>query len=105
MEYLTPNEKKVLLALNNLKKASSEQLSEKSNLKVEAAMQSAFMLQEKDLVSIEESVEEFYSLTEEGKEYAKSGLPERQIINFLTYPRDLKEIKKQFPPDLVNIAL
>jgi len=111
MEYLTPNEKKVLLALNNLKKASSEQLSEKSNLKVEAAMQSAFMLQEKDLVSIEESVEEFYSLTEEGKEYAKSGLPERQIINFLNsrlrspYPRDLKEIKKQFPPDRVNIAL
>ena len=103
-ENLTINEKKVLLALEALGSAAPERLEEKSELQVDAAMQAAFMLAEKGLVAVSEKVLERYSLTKEGEEYTKNGLPERQIIDFLKVPTSLEELRSHFSPQMVGIA-
>jgi phenylalanyl-tRNA synthetase alpha chain len=103
-DNLTINEKKVLLALEEIGSAAPEKLEEKSGLQVDAAMQAAFMLEEKELASVSEKVLERYSLTKEGEEYTKNGLPERQIIDFLKKPTSLEELRSHFSPKMVGIA-
>lgn len=105
-EYsLTNNEKHTLQALIKKDKFSPEDLASASGLSIEAAMQSAFLLAEKGLCEIKETVTPIYVLTKEGVEYAQNGLPERQIINSLTEPLSLSDVKKKFPPLTVGIAL
>ena len=103
-DNLTINEKKVLLALEELGSAAPEKLEEKSGLQVDAAMQAAFMLQEKELASVSEKVLERYSLTKEGEKYTKTGLPERQIIDALKAPTSLEELRSLYSPQTVGIA-
>jgi len=47
----------------------------------------------------------YTKLTKEGEMYAEVSLPERQIINSITSPVSLSELKKKFPPQMVGIAL
>ncbi len=105
LKDLTPNEKKVLITLSKKDKFSPEGLAAASQLSVEAAMQSAFLLAEKGLCEVTEKLTTLYSLTKEGEEYAQKGLPERQIINSLTAPVSLSELKQKFPPQIAGIAL
>ncbi len=102
---LTPNEKRVLQALAKNDRITPEQLAGASGLSIEAAMQSAFLLADKGLCKVTETLTTIYALTKEGEQYAQSGLPERQIINSLTAPVSLSELKKKFPPQMVGIAL
>ncbi|MCZ7356932.1 MAG: phenylalanine--tRNA ligase subunit alpha [Candidatus Methanoperedens sp.] len=102
---LTNNEKRVLLALSKKDGYSPEGLSEVSELSIEASVQSAFLLAEKNLCEVTEKVMAIYTLTKEGETYAQLSLPERQIINSLTAPLSLSELKKKFPPPMVGIAL
>lgn len=67
---LTPNEKNVLLALEELKNANPDELAQKAGMKVETAMQAAFLLDENGLARVDEKVIETYGLTDEGKKYA-----------------------------------
>ncbi|MCL7413936.1 MAG: phenylalanine--tRNA ligase subunit alpha, partial [ANME-2 cluster archaeon] len=102
---LIPNEKQVLLSLGELKTADPIALSKASGLPVEAAMQGAFMLQEKGLVQVSEVISETYHLTGEGEEYSTVGLPERQVIERVTGPTSLDELKDRFGPKLMGIAM
>ncbi|WP_319508487.1 phenylalanine--tRNA ligase subunit alpha [uncultured Methanolobus sp.] len=101
---LTSNEKNVLIALEDLKDASPNELAEKAEMKMETAMQAAFLLEEKGLAQVEESVTEIFELTGEGKKYAEEGLPERQIINSISEPVSMDELKEKFNPGIVGIA-
>jgi phenylalanyl-tRNA synthetase alpha chain len=102
---LTNNEKRVLLALSMKDKFSPEDLAAASELSIEASMQSAFMLAEKNLCEIKETITATYTLTKEGEQYAQISLPERQVMNSLKEPLSLSELKKKFPPQMVGIAL
>jgi len=102
---LTNNEKRVLQALLKKDTFSPEDLAHAAELSIEAAMQSVFLLAEKGLCEIKETVTSIYKLTKEGKMYAEVSLPERQIINSLTTPLSLSDLKKKFPPQMVGIAL
>ena len=102
---LTNNEKRVLLALSKKDKFSPQDLAAASELSIEASMQSAFMLAEKNLCEIKETVKTTYNLTKEGEQYAQISLPERQVINLLKEPISLSELKQKFPPQMVGIAL
>lgn len=104
-QNLTNNEKLILKTLLTKDKFSPEDLSKKSGLNNEVSMQSAFLLAEKGLCDIQETVTEIYKLTKEGELYAEISLPERQIINFITSPVSLSDLKKKFPPKMVGIAL
>jgi phenylalanyl-tRNA synthetase alpha chain len=104
-QNLTTSEKKVLIALTRKDRFSPDELTSGSELSIEAAMQSAFLLAEKGLCDIKETITTIYTLTKEGEQYAENGLPERQIINSLTVPLTLNELKNRFPPQMVGIAL
>ncbi len=102
---LIPNEKQVLLSLGDLKTSDPITLSKASGLNVEAAMQGAFMLQEKGLVQVSEDISETYHLTSEGEGYTSVGLPERQVIEKVTEPTSLDDLKEQFGPKLMGISM
>jgi len=101
---LTNNEKRVLQALSRHDRFSPDELVSPA-LSIEAAMQSAFLLAEKGLCEIRESLASVYTLTKEGEQYAEVGLPERQVISSITSPVSLSDLKKKFPPQMVGIAL
>lgn len=102
---LTANEKRVLQVLGSEKVRmwAPRALSESTGMHEDAAMQAAFMLAQKQLCEIKEDKKIFYHLTEEGKEYADKGLPERRGLELLPLP--LQEFKNAFPDDKsANIA-
>jgi phenylalanyl-tRNA synthetase alpha chain len=101
---LTSNEKNVLIALDYLKSASPNELAAKTEMKVEAAMQAAFLLEEKGLAKVDEKIIETFELTDEGKKCANDGLPERQVINGISGPTSMDELKDKFSPALAGIA-
>ncbi|MCL2862504.1 MAG: phenylalanine--tRNA ligase subunit alpha [Methanimicrococcus sp.] len=101
---LTNNEKKVLLALNELETAGLKEIIEISDLNGDASLQAAFLLEEKGLAKVIEESFELYGLSGEGKQYAEDGLPERQIINSIKDATSLEHIRKTFPPHIVGIA-
>ncbi len=101
---LTSNEKNVLIALEYLNSANPDELAEKAEMKTETAMQAAFLLEEKGLTQVDETVTEIFELTDEGKKYAEKGLPERQIINAIDEPVAIDELKNDFNPAIVGIA-
>ncbi len=102
---LIPNEKQVLLSLGDLKTSDPITLSKAAGLNVEAAMQGAFLLQEKGLVQVSEDISETYHLTSEGEGYTSVGLPERQVIEKVTEPTSLDDLKEQFGPKLMGISM
>ncbi len=86
MAELSYNEKKVILALNELGAgASARQILEKSGLaKIEEVASAASWLQTKGLVQISEKVARFVSLGKEGQVFHNEGLPERRALDFLS---------------------
>jgi phenylalanyl-tRNA synthetase alpha chain len=85
---LRVNEKKVLLALDSEEGRAWDPraLAEKTGVNEDAVMQAAFMLEEKGLCEIRGIRTLFQHLTEEGKEYAEKGLPERRGLDLLPLP-------------------
>jgi len=78
------NERKTLLALQELGgKASVEKIAEKSGLADAAVMRAALTLSTENLVSLHSQKYRVVSLTEEGKNYAKVGVPERLLTRAL----------------------
>lgn len=95
---LTLNEAKVLKSLLS-SKTTPEDIANDTDMKIETVMQSAFFLEKKGLVSIEEHIDEKYELTDEGADYAINGLPERRIFNFIKSNggrASLSHLKKMF---------
>jgi hypothetical protein len=101
---LTTNDKNVLLALDELSSsATPQELAKESLLKIETAMQSAYLLTEMELASVDEELIETYMLAAEGIEYAKDGLPERQIIDAISEPTSIDDLKQRLSPKMVGI--
>jgi len=81
---LTATEKRVLLTLGDEGGEWNQRtLSGKTGINEDAVMQAAFMLAQRGLCEIKEETKAYYCLTDEGKEYAEDGLPERGTLDFL----------------------
>ncbi|MGC9444971.1 MAG: phenylalanine--tRNA ligase subunit alpha [Candidatus Methanospirareceae archaeon] len=93
---LTVTEKKLLLALDSERGRAWDQtaLAAETGLNEDAAMQAAFMLAQQGLCEITGVRKLFQHLTEEGREYAETGLPERRGLDLLPVP--LQEFKQAF---------
>lgn len=103
---LTASEERVLLALSKVKSADPQKLAAASGLQVDAAMQAAFLLAKKGLANVAEETLTLYSLTPEGESYARQGLPEWRVLEYMKGKRtSLAELKKTFPDKEINIAL
>jgi len=95
MVELRENEQKTLQALQNLVgRGSVEQIVETSGLADSAVMRAALTLKEKKLVTLQEQKQRVGTLTEEGKQHAKAGLPERRLIKSLEKQGGTARIEK-----------
>jgi phenylalanyl-tRNA synthetase alpha chain len=84
MHKLREEERKTLLTLQRLYgKATVGNLTRESGLSKAAATRAAIVLQEKGLVEIKEKRQTTMKLNQEGRTYAKKGLPERRLISVL----------------------
>ncbi len=76
-------EKKLLKELGANREATPEEIAENTGMDIKSVMSAAGSLASKDIIEMHKDVEEIYSLTDDGLEYAEKGLPERRILNAL----------------------
>lgn len=76
-------EKKLLKELGSNPEATPGEISENTGMDIKSVMSAAGSLASKDIIEMRKDVEEIYSLTDDGLEYAEKGLPERRILNAL----------------------
>ena len=76
-------EKKLLKELESNPEATPEEIAENTGMDIKSVMSAAGSLASKDIIEMHKDVEEIYSLTDDGMEYAEKGLPERRILNAL----------------------
>ncbi|MBQ2832620.1 phenylalanine--tRNA ligase subunit alpha [Methanobrevibacter sp.] len=85
-------EKKLLKELEANPEATPEEIAENCDMNIKAVMSAAGSLASKDIIEVDKKVQETYSLTDDGLEYAEHGLPERRILNVLA-DKDQIEMK------------
>jgi phenylalanyl-tRNA synthetase alpha chain len=68
-------------------------IAEKLGMKIETVRASADALDEQGLVKVFKSIEEIFSLTEEGTKYAKEGLPERKLLEAIGSGKPVADLK------------
>ena len=107
LDELHIQEKKVLLALSKLGKASPEGIADKSGLKINSVMRVLYWLSPKGLIEIDERYDEKITLLKEGEHYLKVGLPERRAANFLKEKQDatIQDLNKVLERNEINIAV
>lgn len=80
---LHPIEKKILKVLSPAKKVAMEELAGLSELSLDQVRRGVEWLKAKDLITVDETENEFYSLGEYGKKVIEIGLPERRLVKIL----------------------
>lgn len=88
---LHPHEIKVLKSLK--KESSPEEISKSSGLELDAVMRASAWLSTKELVKVDDEIIERVTLTEEGKRYVKTGLPERRILDAIDKEGNINDLK------------
>lgn len=76
-------EKKLLKELEANPEATPEEIAQNTGMDIKSVMSAAGSLASKDIIEMHKDVEEIYSLTDDGLEYAEKGLPERRILDVL----------------------
>ena len=94
MAELTQNEKRLLAMLAKEKKADAPHLAGLLGATPEAVVQWAHLAQDKGLVTVERIGVKEFSYTDEGKAYAKNGLPETQLLRFILPGTTLADLQK-----------
>lgn len=92
LSTLSPRDKRVLKAISN-GLSDPQEIAEDQKIKPVSVISSAEALAEKDLIRVEKGVDEVYTLTEEGAQYAEEGLPERRILDMAADGLPLSQIK------------
>jgi len=107
LEKLHILEKKIILALSALGEAGSEEITSKTGIEINAVMRALAWLASKNLVEIEEKVDEVITLLEEGRKYAEAGLPERKACEILKTKKavSMEELSRALGGEEANIAL
>jgi phenylalanyl-tRNA synthetase alpha chain len=98
---LSESDAKVLRAVSE-GCSEPQTIAQKLNMKVEAVRASADALDEQGLVKVAKSVDEVFSLTEEGQRYAEEGLPERRLLESIGTGKQVAELKE--PSDKIGLG-
>ncbi|HDD71543.1 MAG TPA: hypothetical protein ENF99_00970, partial [Candidatus Aenigmarchaeota archaeon] len=97
LEKLHEYEKRIIKSLEKLKEATSQQISERTGLKKDEIEKAGLWAKLKGALGFREEKEEFLELSEEGKEYLKDGLPEKNLIELVNSGIDsIQELKKKY---------
>ena len=106
---LHPMERLVLRSAAEKRRATFKELAEELGMKVDAVAKAAERLQMKGLVRVEEVVvDRVAELSEEAKEYAVRGLPERRLVEELRRrggSAELEELKEALGERVVEIGI
>lgn len=89
---LSESDARVLKAISE-GSSNPQAIADKLGMKIEAVRASADTLGEQKLVKVYKSVDEIFSLTEEGIKYAKEGLPERRLLETIGSGKPMAELK------------
>ena len=92
-DQLHPHEKKVLLALQKLEKATAAELAVASGLPEASVHKASLWATLKGLVSHQEATTTTVALTPEGKSYRTAGLPEKRLLLLLAQGKTLAQLK------------
>ncbi|KAF1078519.1 phenylalanine--tRNA ligase subunit alpha [Methanogenium sp. MK-MG] len=93
MAELTYNEKRLMVVLNAIKKATPEVIAGELNTTAAAVVQFAHLCADKGIASLDRTVTVSYSLTTEGEQYATLGLPERQVYTSFRNETSMKDLQ------------
>ena len=93
MAELTQNEKRLLGVLGQEHSADALHLATLLETTPESVVQWAHLAEDKGLVSLERLVEKAFIYTEEGKEYLSHGLPETQLLKFISHDSSLADLQ------------
>jgi len=110
IKELSQNEKKVLITLDKLKgRASPSELLKNGDFLQEVEiMNAASWLRSKKLVKIEDHIKTVYSLGKEGKQFLKTGLPERRALSLIFEQKGkakLQDLSKKLSKNEIPIAV
>jgi phenylalanyl-tRNA synthetase alpha chain len=110
IKELSQSEKKVLLALKDLKgRGSPKEIFESGDFDQEVEVaNAASWLQSKKLVNINDNIRTVYSLGKEGKRFLKEGFPEKKVLEVLLKADGsicLHELKNILESSEVSIAI
>ena len=94
MAELSLNEKRLLVILENEKKADAPHLAKLLNATPEAVVQWAHLAQDKGLAMVERVVVKELLYSEEGHAYIKNGLPETRLLRFIMPGTTLADLQK-----------
>ncbi len=89
---LSNNEFLVLKAISE-GLSDPQSIAEKRQMKIETARAAADLLAEQGLIQVDKSVNETFSLTDEGAAYVREGLPERRLLLSLGGGMPMSELK------------
>ncbi len=91
MAELTQNEKRLLGILGQAHKAEALHLATLLDTTPESVVQWAHLAGEKGLVSLERKVDRTFIYSDEGKDYLRHGLPETQLLKYISHDTILSE--------------
>ncbi len=94
MAELTQNEKRLLATLAKEKTADAPHLAGLLETTPEAVVQWAHLAQDKGFAIVDRIVVKEFVYTDEGKTYAKNGLPETQLLRFVLPGTTLSDLQK-----------
>ncbi|MFQ6135723.1 MAG: phenylalanine--tRNA ligase subunit alpha [Candidatus Hydrothermarchaeales archaeon] len=107
IEELHIHEKKVLVALGELQRATPEEIAGHAGLNLNSVMRVLYWLSPKGLIQIDDRYDEVADLEEEGEHYLEVGLPERRALNFLREKKEasIEDLHKVLDENEVKIAI
>ena len=101
-------EKKVLKGLETEGyEATPEEIVESQKMDIKSVMSAAGILESRGLIEVQKDVKDLVSLTDDGKQYAKHGLPERIILKSLGLKNSIsmKEISQETGLDASEVKI
>ncbi len=102
---LSPFEIKLLKSIEVGKEYPVSEAARVSELSKDAVLKAAYLLEQKGFCKVKEIVTKRYTLTNEGLQYLKDGLPEERLIELLKKKNNLSEIEKEMGKKELGIAL
>jgi phenylalanyl-tRNA synthetase alpha chain len=101
---LHEHERRVLLALEGRETATTQELSIETSLGRDAVEKASAWAETKGVVTFREEVSKRFNLTEEGRKYAREGLPEKNLVNLVAEGiNDIANLKSKL--ETLSIAL
>ncbi len=101
---LHPQERAILFSLGKTGEATTQSIASSTGLSEDAINKAGLWLKLKGLIDYNDKKEAEISLTEEGRLYARQGLPEKNLLKAASKTQSLEELKKKIPELTIALA-